>query len=78
MKTVSQLVSQPAFSGVLVRKRIKKNSFSNDENKTLVWVKLFSFVLVAMKTDIFKNVLPFKVKRPKTLITTVSKVNASF
>ena len=46
------------------RKHIKKNAFSNEnesvrrgenKTKTLVWPKIFCFVFVERKTDIFKK-----------------------
>lgn len=61
------MLSLPStFTGVLHelgRKRIKKYSFSNDELRsvdtanTLVWSKLFCFVLVQTKTNYVKNAL---------------------
>lgn len=61
------MLSLPStFTGVLHelgRKRIKKYSFSNDElssmdtANTLVWSKLFCFVLVQTKTYNVKNAL---------------------
>lgn len=61
------MLSLPStFTGVLHelgRKRIKKYSFSNDELRsvdtanTVVWSKLFCFVLVQTKTYNVKNAL---------------------